>query len=70
VISSWKTISKLKGANAVVIITYQPWIIPCWSWVSEWVCVQRFRFVAEEQPNDMVMWRAVPLDWKPIKLLD
>jgi hypothetical protein len=67
-IASWKTISELKGANAVVVLTYQPWVVPCWPWVSEWVCVKRFRFTAEEQPNGKVMWRAVPRDWKPIKV--
>jgi len=65
VISGWKTISALKGANAVVIATYRPWIIPCWSWISEWVCVKRARFIAEEQPNGKVMWRSVPLSWMP-----
>jgi hypothetical protein len=64
VIGGWKTISALKGANAVVIATFQPWIIPCWSWISEWVCVKRSRFMAEEQPNGKVMWRSVPLSWK------
>jgi hypothetical protein len=70
VISGWKTISALKGANAVVIARFQPWIIPCWSWISELVCVQRARFVAEEQPNGRVMWKPVPLSWKPQKTDD
>jgi hypothetical protein len=68
VIASWKTISELKGANAVLMVQYRPWIVPCWSWVRDFVCVKRFRFVAEEQPNGQIMWRSVPLDWKPIKL--
>jgi hypothetical protein len=63
VIAGWKTVSALQGANAVVVATFQPWFIPCWSWISEWVCVQRARFVAEEQPNGKVMWRSVPLSW-------
>jgi hypothetical protein len=65
VIGSGKTISALKGANAVLVATFQPWVIPCWSWISEQVCVKRFRIVAEEQPNGKVMWRSVPLDWRP-----
>jgi hypothetical protein len=68
VVAGWKTVSALKGANAVVIATFQPWIVPCWSWISEWVCVKRSRFLAEEQPNGKVMWRPVPLTWKPGKI--
>ena len=70
VIAGWKTISALKGANAVVIATFKPWFIPCWSWIFELVCVQRARFVAEEQPNGKVMWKPVPLSWKAQKTPD
>ena len=58
VIPGWKDIIELKRANAVVIATFQPWLIRCWSWISEWVCERKFRFVAEEQPNGKVIWRS------------
>jgi hypothetical protein len=66
VIDGFKMISGLKGANAVVVTTFQPWIFPCFAWIRVPVCEEKFRFIAEELPNGKVTWHSVPLDWRPI----
>jgi hypothetical protein len=69
VIASWKTLSKLKGANVVVVVSYRPWPLPANIHIPYILTSTRmtrgFRFVAAEQPNDKVMWKPVPLSWRP-----
>jgi hypothetical protein len=62
VISGFQMMSDLKAANVIVVVTFKPW--PAW-----WKIHRSFRFVAEEQSNSKMMWRAVPLSWQKIELL-
>ncbi len=52
---SFKMFSSLEGADIIIIIVYQPWFLPI-------KFEKGFRFVAEMQPNDRVMWKPRPLD--------
>jgi hypothetical protein len=63
IVGGIQMLSELKSANVIVTITSKPW--PLW-----WTIRRGFRFVAEEQPNGKIMWRAVPLSWTNIQLPD
>jgi hypothetical protein len=51
---SFRTLPKLEGADVVLIVTYRPWFLP-------WKFERPFRFTAEMQPNDKIMWRQRPM---------
>jgi hypothetical protein len=53
--------SPLKAMNAIFRVSFMPWPWPKY-------IAFRYRFVAEEQPNGKMLWRAVPLAWREIKL--
>jgi hypothetical protein len=53
--------SPLKAANVIVSVHFAPWPLP-------WRKIFNYRFVAKEQPNKQIMWRAIPLSWKDIAL--
>jgi hypothetical protein len=57
---SFQMLTELKAANVIIAVNFKPWPSP-------WEVERRFRFVAEEQPNEKMMWRAVPLSWQAIK---
>lgn len=61
VIGGFQMMSALKAANIIVVVHFEPWPF-------SWELQRNFRFVAEEQPNRKIMWRAVPLSWRDIKL--
>jgi hypothetical protein len=61
VLGGTQMMSPLKAANAIFAVSFKPWPSP-------WHIRYRYRFVAEEQPNGRMMWRAVPLSWQEIKL--
>jgi len=61
VILSMQIASELRAANIIVAVNFEPW--PLIQRIEK-----RYRFVAEEQPNGKMMWHAVPLSWKDIKL--
>jgi hypothetical protein len=61
VIGGYQMMSKLKGADVIVMVHYRPWFM----W---WRLEEDFRFVAEKQPNEKMMWRPVPLDWNSARL--
>jgi len=62
-IAGFQMMSELQAANVIVVVSFKPWPWPIATGRS-------FRFVAEEQSNGKIMWRAVPLSWKDIKLPD
>jgi hypothetical protein len=51
---SFRTLPKLEGADVVLIVSYRPWFLP-------WRFEEPFRFTAETQPNDKIMWRQRPM---------
>jgi hypothetical protein len=51
---SFRTLPKLEGADVVLIVSYRPWFLP-------WNVERPFRFIAEMQPNDKIMWRQRPM---------
>ena len=53
--------SPLKAMNLIFRVSFMPWPWPKY-------IAFRYRFVAEEQPNGKMLWRAVPLAWREIKL--
>lgn len=61
VVAGYKLLSELKGANIIVDVRFRHWL-------SLSTNINDYRFVVEEQPNGKVMWRAVPLSWRLIKL--
>jgi hypothetical protein len=61
VIGGFQMMSELKAANIIVLVTFNPW-----PWPRK--ISYRYRFVAEEQSNGKMMWRAVPLSWRKIEL--
>lgn len=61
VVGDTKMLSPLRAANIILKVTSKPWP---WFWQTSF----NYRFVAEEQPNQQIMWRAVPLSWKDINL--
>jgi hypothetical protein len=60
-IGGTKMMSPLKAANIILKVMTKPW-------PGFWEISYRYRFVAEEQPNQQIMWRAVPLSWKDGKI--
>jgi hypothetical protein len=60
VIGSFRTLSRLESADLIVTVNYRPWFMP-------WHSMDGFRFVAERQSNEKIIWRAVPIDWNPPK---
>jgi hypothetical protein len=50
----FRNFPKFEGADVALIVSYQPWFL---SWNVE----KRFRFTAEKQPNDKIMWRQLPM---------
>jgi hypothetical protein len=73
VIMSSQTMAPFRAANIIVFVDYVPWLQKlAWGPWARLVAQQympfRFRFIAEEQPNHKMMWRAVPLSWKDIRL--
>jgi hypothetical protein len=63
VIAGFQMMSELTAANVIVAVTFKPWPL-------SWQITNRYRFVAEQQSNGKMMWRAVPLSWRNIKLPD
>jgi hypothetical protein len=61
VVAGFKMMSALKAADIIVVVVFTPWPLP-------WKTEHNYRFVAEEQPNGRMMWRAVPLSWTPNRL--
>jgi hypothetical protein len=51
---SFYTLPKLEGANVVLVVSYRLWFLP-------WQLERPFRFIAEMQPNDRIMWRQQPM---------
>jgi hypothetical protein len=58
---SAKMMSALKAANVILVVFFRPW--PMWFEIE-----RDFRFVAEEQSDGKMMWRAVPLSWEKVDL--
>jgi hypothetical protein len=52
---SFRTLPKLEGADVVLIVSYRPWFLP-------WNRERPFRFMAEMQPNNKMMWRQRPMN--------
>jgi hypothetical protein len=61
VVASIQMMSELKAANVIVSVQFKPWPLPH-------KMFKYFRFVADEQPNEKMMWRAVPLSWRKMDL--
>ena len=57
VITSFKLLSRLKRADAIVTVVYRPILYP-------WPVQSSFRFLAEEQPNGKLTWKSIPLSWQ------
>lgn len=55
IIGSLKTLSRLVAADVVIVVKYHPFLVP-------FEMTKPFRFVAEMQPNDRVMWKPRPMD--------
>jgi len=54
-IASLKTLSDLEGTDLIIVVNYQAWFIPMNRRMG-------FRFVAEKQYNNKIMWKPRPLD--------
>jgi hypothetical protein len=60
-IASFQMMPPLKAANFILVVNFKPWPLPKEIRFP-------YRFVAEEQPDGKVLWRAVPLSWEKISL--
>jgi hypothetical protein len=61
IIWSTQMMPPLKAANFIFRVSFRPWPSPKY-------IAFLFRFVAEQQPNGKILWRAVPLSWRAINL--
>jgi hypothetical protein len=61
VVGGSQMMSPLKAANIIFHIAFKPWPWPR-------AMALRYRFVAKQEPNGAMLWRAVPLSWIEIKL--
>lgn len=62
VIMGFKLLSRLKRADAIVIVAYRPMLYP-------WLVQSAFRFLAEEQPNGKLLWKSIPLSWQATNVI-
>jgi hypothetical protein len=61
VIIATQMMSPLKAANIIFHIGFK-----LWPWPK--LIPFRYRFVAKQEPNGAILWRAVPLSWSEIKV--